>query len=50
MPISRAACVEFAAQYSWEASARVFIEHMPRLGPAAAGREVELLPEPGFVA
>jgi glycosyltransferase involved in cell wall biosynthesis len=50
LPISRQDCVEFAAQYSWEASARVFIEHMPRLGPAAAGREVELLPEPGLVA
>jgi glycosyltransferase involved in cell wall biosynthesis len=51
LPISRQACVAFAAQYSWEASARVFIEHMPRLGPAAAGRDgMKLLPEPGLVA
>jgi glycosyltransferase involved in cell wall biosynthesis len=51
LQISRRTCVEFAAEHSWEASARVFIGHMPRLEPAAARPDdVELLPEPRCVA
>src|SRR5262249_3065988 len=46
LKISRRACVEFAAQLSWEASARVFTEHLPRLPPAAAAPDgLALLPQ-----
>jgi 1,2-diacylglycerol 3-alpha-glucosyltransferase/glucuronosyltransferase len=44
--ISRQACVEFAVRHTWEASARVFIDQMPRLRPGAGGREdAPLLPQ-----
>ncbi|MBV9458040.1 MAG: glycosyltransferase family 1 protein [Bradyrhizobium sp.] len=50
--ISREICVEFAACHSWEASARVFIEHMPLIEARAVGHErVDLVPHrPGWVA
>lgn len=50
--IPRQACVEFAGRHTWEASARVFIEHMARLRPVAGAREGAplLTPEPRCVA
>jgi glycosyltransferase involved in cell wall biosynthesis len=50
--ISRPICVEFAACHSWEASARVFIEHMPLLEARGARRgSAEYVAEqPGCVA
>jgi glycosyltransferase involved in cell wall biosynthesis len=50
--ISRQICVEFAACHSWEASARVFIEHMPLLEARGARRgSAEYVAEqPGCVA
>jgi len=50
--ISRQICVEFAACHSWEASARVFIEHMPLIEARGARHEsAEFAPlKPGCVA
>ena len=51
--ISPQACLEFAAKHTWEASARVFIEHASNVGAAnpQAGEVVEFAAEgPPFAA
>ena len=50
--ISRQDCLEFAARYTWEASARAFIEHMAEIGcPTPQSDVVPLISEqPRFVA
>jgi glycosyltransferase involved in cell wall biosynthesis len=52
LDVSRPTCVEFAACHSWEASARVFIEHMPLIEARTVDRErADLVPHrPGWVA
>jgi glycosyltransferase involved in cell wall biosynthesis len=52
LEISREACVEFAAQHTWEASTRAFIENMADIHAARAENgPVELVAEqPRFVA
>jgi len=46
LTIPRQACVAFAGQHSWEASARAFVAHMALLAPAAASDGVDFVPEP----
>jgi glycosyltransferase involved in cell wall biosynthesis len=51
--VSPQACLEFAAKHTWEASARVFIEHASNVGAAnpQAGEAVEFAAEgPPFAA
>ena len=53
LTISPQACLEFAAKHTWEASARVFIEHASNVGAAnpQAGEAVEFAAEgPPFAA
>ena len=52
LQISRQACVEFAAGHTWQASARVFVEHALNVRAGRAGRRVaEFVAEgPHFVA
>jgi glycosyltransferase involved in cell wall biosynthesis len=53
LTISPQACLEFAAKHTWEASARVFIEHASNVGAAnpQAGGAVEFAAEgPPFAA
>ena len=38
LQISTETCVEFAAAHTWQASARVFVEHALNVRPVAAGR------------
>ena len=47
LDIPRQDCVTFAAQHSWEASARAFVSHMAWLAPSVAARGgVDFMPEP----
>lgn len=39
LDISRPACVEFAANYTWEASARAFIDSIQAVGAVLPGRK-----------
>jgi len=46
LKIPRAACVEFAAKHTWEASTRAFVEHMADIRNAQAPDEtIDLLTE-----
>jgi 1,2-diacylglycerol 3-alpha-glucosyltransferase/glucuronosyltransferase len=40
LQVSRQDCVEFAAGYSWQASARVFVEHALNVRSELPGGEV----------
>ena len=46
LSVPRKRCVEFAEQHSWEASARAFIDNMPRLAKAAVAPAPDRVPEP----
>jgi glycosyltransferase involved in cell wall biosynthesis len=46
LSVPRKRCVEFAAQHSWEAAARAFIENMPHLPAVAVEPEPDYVPEP----
>jgi glycosyltransferase involved in cell wall biosynthesis len=50
--IPRETCIEFAAEHTWQASARVFVEHAQNIGSAdAEGAAVEFVAEdPHFAA
>jgi glycosyltransferase involved in cell wall biosynthesis len=52
LQVSRQDCVEFAAGYSWQASARVFVDHALNLRPVAPEGEVAefVADKPHFVA
>ena len=52
LQISRATCVEFAAAHTWQASARVFVEHALNIRPEAPeGGMAEFVAEdPHFAA
>jgi glycosyltransferase involved in cell wall biosynthesis len=48
LDISRQACVEFAAEYTWEASARAFVDSILAVGAVLPGRDGA--EQPRFVA
>jgi hypothetical protein len=52
LQVSRQDCVEFAAGYSWQASARVFVEHALNLRPFEPEGDVAefVADKPHFVA
>ena len=52
LDIPRQACIEFAAAHTWQASARVFVDHAQNVGAADAdGDAVEFVAEdPHFAA
>jgi glycosyltransferase involved in cell wall biosynthesis len=52
LQVSREDCVEFAAGYSWQASARVFVEHALNLRPVEPEGDVAefVADKPHFVA
>ena len=48
LDISRQACVEFASNYTWEASARAFVDSIVAVGAMLPGRTGA--EQPRFVA
>ncbi len=52
LQVSRERCLEFATDYTWEASGRAFVEHMAEIGhPTPQSDAVPMMPQqPRFVA
>ena len=51
LQISPQACVEFAAAHTWQASARVFVDHALNVrAPGSEGEVVEFVEDPHFAA